>query len=90
MKSIGAYVFGFLAFFPLALIALVACLNALSDEADNRAARQLQQLQQDKRLLLKVPAMWRGRAVEDCQIVKDELRCLYHTKSGELKMLAAK
>ena len=87
MKSIGAYVFGFLAFFPLALVFAWAGLNALSQEADNRAARQLRQ---DKALLLKVPAMWRGRAVEDCQIVKDELRCLYHDRSGELKMMAAK
>ena len=58
-------------------------------EDRGRMAHQEKQLDHDKRLLLKVPNLYKGRAVEDCQIVRDEVQCIYHNKQGELKMLAA-
>lgn len=89
MKSALAYLAGFVAFFALAVLFLWSAFNALDAEADSRAARQLQQ---DKRLLLKAPAMHKikGRTVEDCQIIGDELHCLYTDKRGELGRMAAK
>ena len=89
IRALLSYLFGAAAFFVLALVCVWACLIALDAEADNREARQFQQ---DKRLLLKAPAMFKikGRVVEDCQIVADELHCIYYTRQGELKMMAAK
>ena len=89
MKSIGAYVFGFLAFFPLALVFAWMFLAALDAEADNLAAAQLKH---DKKMMLLVPAVYKikSRTFEECQIVKEELRCGYRNKNGEYGIVAVK
>ena len=85
MKS--SYVYGFLAFLPIALVMAFAVLVAAATEADNRAATRIrQQISIDKKHLLKVPAINKRNGAKDCQLSDDEIRCITFDRSGEMKI----
>jgi len=58
-------------------------LKQLIVEQDNRQARQTQT---DKRLMLTVPHLWRGKRVEECRIIGEEIECTGHDKSGRINL----
>ena len=75
----------------LAAIAVVvgmlwAALDALDREADNRVAAQLAN---DKRLMLKVPALTKELRSEDCVIRDDRIVCAHYRK-GVINFTEAK
>ena len=65
--------------------AIYAALDALYREGENRAAAQIAN---DKRLLLTVPALYEAHSgrVDSCRIVKNEVECSGHDKSGRINL----
>lgn len=90
IKSLAlAFLFG--ALVCVAAIAIVvgmlwASLDALDREADNRVAAQLAN---DKRLMLKVPALTKKLRSEDCVIRDDRIVCA-HYRQGVINFTEAK
>lgn len=85
----AAYVFGFLALLPIALVSVFAVLAAAAQEVDNRAAARLRQSWQiDKAHILKIPEIHRRTRARDCQLSDADIRCLVY-KNGEQKIAVA-
>jgi hypothetical protein len=84
MKS--AYIIGFLACFPVALVMCCIALVAIADEIDNRAATRLrQQLTIDKAHMLKVPEIHKRNRTQECRLSDSEIRCIVYP-GGEMKI----
>jgi hypothetical protein len=75
MKS--AYIIGFIAMFPVALIMCCIAMVAIADEIDNLAATRLrQQLRIDKAHMLKVPEIHKRNRTQECQLFDTQIQCV--------------